>query len=49
MREVDLLFLVLSVCDDIADVLVVHVASHIRGEGSPQVCHLQNRDYSDLL
>lgn len=39
----DLLLLVLSVCDDIADVLVVHIASHIRGEGSPQVGHLQRK------
>lgn len=39
----DLLLLVLSVCDDIADVLVVHVASHIRGESSPQVGHLQRK------
>lgn len=35
-----LLLLVLSVCDDVADVLVVHIASHIRGESSPQVGHL---------
>lgn len=39
----DLLLLVLSVCDDIADVLVVHIASHIRGESSPQVGHLQRK------
>ena len=36
-----LLLLLLSVCDDVADVLVVHIASHIWGEGSPQVLHLE--------
>merc|ERR1712112_133723 len=35
-----LLLLLLSVCDDIADVLVVYVASNIWGEGGPQVLHL---------
>lgn len=42
VRDVEELFLLLlSVCDDVADVLVVNVASHIRGEGSPEVLHLQ--------
>lgn len=36
-----LLLLLLSVCDDVADVLVVYVASHIWGEGGPQVLHLR--------
>lgn len=37
------LFLVLSVTvsDDIADVLVVHVAAHIWGEGCPHVLDLE--------
>lgn len=39
-REGDLFLLLFSVCDDVADVLVVHIASHIRGESSPQVGHL---------
>ncbi len=30
----------LSMCDDIADVLVVYVASHIWREGSPKIFHL---------
>lgn len=38
-----LLFLLLTVCDDVADVLVVNVASHIWGEGGPQVLHLRER------
>lgn len=39
-----LLFLLLAVCDDVADVLVVNVSSHIWGEGGPQVLHLRERD-----
>ena len=45
----ELLLLVLSVCDDVADVLVVHIASHIRGEGSPQVGHLQRKGWTNGL
>lgn len=37
-----LLFLLLAVCDDVADVLVVDVAGHIWGEGGPQVLHLRD-------
>ncbi len=36
-----LLLLLLSVCDDIADVLVVYVASNIWGEGGPHVLDLR--------
>lgn len=36
-----LLLLLLSVCDDVADVLVVNIASHIWGEGGPQILHLK--------
>lgn len=36
-----LLFLLLAVCDDVADVLVVNVAGHIWREGGPQVLHLR--------
>lgn len=35
-----LLVLSVTVCDDIADVLVVHVAAHIWGEGCPHVLDL---------
>lgn len=49
LRGKNLLLLVLSVCDDIADVLVVYIASHIRGEGSPQVGHLQNKRNKNIL
>lgn len=35
-----LLLFLLSVCDDVADVLVVNIASHIWGEGGPQILHL---------
>ena len=35
------LLLVLSVGDDVADVLVVDVAGHIWGEGGPKVGHLE--------
>lgn len=38
-----LLFLLLAVCDDVADVLVVDIASHIWGEGGEQVLYL-NKD-----
>merc|ERR1719244_1901264 len=41
-----LLFLLFSVCDDIADVLVVNVAGHIWREGGPQehlLCHHTRR------
>lgn len=38
-----LLLLLLSVCDDIADVLVVYVASNIRGEGGPHVLNLREK------
>lgn len=40
-----LLLLLLSVCDDVADVLVVNVASHIRGESGPQVLHLEKGEH----
>lgn len=43
-----LLLLLLSVCDDVADVLVVYVASHIRGESSPQVGHLVSTEKQTL-
>lgn len=36
-----LLLLLLSVCDDVADVLVVYVAGHIWGEGGPHVLNLR--------
>jgi len=39
-----LLLLLLSVCDDVADVLVVNIASHIWGEGGPQVLHLKEEE-----
>lgn len=32
-----------SVCNDIADLFIVYVASHIWGKGSPQVGHLRER------
>ena len=32
-------------CDDVADVLVVYVASHIGGESSPQVGHLESQKH----
>lgn len=35
-----LLLLLLSVCDDVADVLVVYVASNIWGEGGPHILDL---------
>ena len=35
-----LLLLLLSVCDDIADVLVVYIAGNIWGEGGPHVLNL---------
>lgn len=35
-------------CDDVADVLVVNVASHIWGEGGPQVLHLRERERGEL-
>lgn len=41
LLSVSLLLLLLSVCDDVADLLVVYVAGHIWGEGSPQVLHLR--------
>lgn len=39
-----LLLLLLSVCDDVADVLVVNIASHIWGEGGPQILHLKEKE-----
>lgn len=44
-----LLLLLLSVCNDVADVLVVNVASHIWGEGSPQVGHLRDKRKATLF
>lgn len=38
-----LLLLLLSVCDDVADVLVVYVASNIWGEGGPHVLDLREK------
>lgn len=38
-----LLLLLLSVCDDVADVLVVYVASNIWGEGGPHILDLGER------
>lgn len=38
-----LLLLLLSVCDDVADVLVVYVASNIWGEGGPHVLDLRGK------
>jgi hypothetical protein len=38
-----LILLLLSVCDDIADLFIVNVASHIWGKGSPQIGHLRER------
>lgn len=39
-----LLLLLLSVCDDVADVLVVNIASNIWGEGGPQILHLMDEE-----
>lgn len=36
-----LLLFLLSVCDDVADVLVVYVAGNIWGEGGPHVLNLK--------
>lgn len=38
----------LSMCDDIADVLVVYVASHIWREGSPKIFHLEENNQKIL-
>lgn len=38
-----LLLLLLSVCDDVADVLVVYVASNIWGEGGPHILDLREK------
>lgn len=38
----------LSVCNDVADVLVVYVASHIWREGSPKVFHLEENNQKIL-
>lgn len=45
-----LLLLLLSVCDDVADVLVVHVATNIWGEGGPHILDLREkrREHTDL-
>lgn len=48
-REGDLLLLVLSVCDDVADVLVVHVAGDIWGEGGPHVLDLWRRSQVEVV
>lgn len=48
-REGDLLLLVLSVCDDVADVLVVHVAGDIWGEGGPHVLNLWRRSQVEVV
>lgn len=42
-KWISLILLLLSVCDDIADLFIVYVASHIWGKGSPQVGHLRER------
>ncbi len=39
-----LFLLLLSVCDDVADVLVVNIASNIWGEGGPQILHLMDKE-----
>lgn len=39
-----LLLLLLSVCDDVADVLVVNIASHIWREGGKQILHLKEEE-----
>ncbi len=39
-----LFLLLLSVCDDVADVLVVNIASNIWGEGGPQILHLMDEE-----
>lgn len=39
-----LLLLLLSVCDDVTDVLVVNIASNIWGEGGPQILHLMDEE-----
>lgn len=44
-----LLLLLLSVCDDIADVLVVYVAGNIWGEGGPHVLNLWRTNMARTL